>query len=119
MIGWMPSCTLCPILHALSDRTRRKLLRRLSTGSAMMTELGAPFGITRTAVAKHLRVLQDAGLISRSVEGRIRRCAIQPEPLREVERWLSYYRAFWNENLDSLARFAESETASGQQRKRE
>jgi len=96
------------ILHALSDCTRRALLNRLAeSGPTMVTELAAPFRITRTAVAKHLRVLEMAGLVTRSIEGRVHRCSISPQPLREVERWLARYREFWTGTLDALARYAE------------
>lgn len=106
------------VLHALSDRTRRALLRRLAAGEAMVTELAEPFAMSRIAVSKHLRVLEAAGLISRCVEGRIHRCSIRPEPLREVERWLSDYRTFWTDRLEALARFAEGSEAAERGRKR-
>jgi len=95
------------ILHALSDRTRRALLTRLATGPAMVGELAKPIAMTRVAVSKHLRVLEDAQLISRTIHGRVHRCAVRPEALQEVEHWLAGYRAFWTEKLESLARFAE------------
>jgi DNA-binding transcriptional ArsR family regulator len=95
------------ILHALSDRTRRALLRRLATGPAMVGELARPIAMTRVAVSKHLRVLEDAQLVSRTIDGRVHRCALRAEPLQEVERWLAGYRAFWTEKLEALARFAE------------
>jgi DNA-binding transcriptional ArsR family regulator len=101
------------ILHALSDRTRRALLKRLTHAPAMVTELAAPFPISRIAVAKHLRVLQGAGLVSRSIEGRIHRCSMNAAPLRELQQWLEQYRAFWTDKLESLARFAESGAAIG------
>jgi len=106
------------VLHALSDRTRRALLRRLAAGEAMVTELAEPFAMSRIAVSKHLRVLEAAGLISRCVEGRIHRCSIRPEPLREVERWLSDYRTFWTDKLEALARFAEGSEAAERARRR-
>jgi DNA-binding transcriptional ArsR family regulator len=96
------------ILHALSDRTRRMLLKRLAAGSAMVGELAEPFDMSRVAVSKHLRVLEKACLISRTVEGRVHRCALRAEPLREVERWLMRYRAHWTQTLEALARYAES-----------
>jgi len=96
------------ILHALSDRTRRSLLQRLAVGPAMVRELAEPFAMTRVAVSKHLRVLEKARLISRTVDGRIHRCALRAEPLREVDRWLTDYRGFWTHTLDALAHCAES-----------
>jgi DNA-binding transcriptional ArsR family regulator len=95
------------ILHALSDRTRRALLKRLSAGPAMVTQLAAPFAMSRIAVGKHLRVLEEAGLVSRNVEGRVHRCSLNGRPLHEVEKWLEDYRLFWTQKLDALATFAE------------
>ena len=97
------------ILHALSDGTRRRLLKRLAAGPAMVGELAEPFAMTRVAVSKHLRVLEKARLISRTVEGRFHRCALSAQPLREVDRWLTDYRSFWTQTLDALAHYAESD----------
>jgi DNA-binding transcriptional ArsR family regulator len=101
------------ILHALSDRTRRTLLRRLAAGPAIVGELAKPFAMTRVAVSKHLRVLEDARLIERTIDGRIHRCALRRGALAEVERWLTDYRAFWNEQLDALALYAEESESRG------
>lgn len=95
------------ILHALSDRTRRGLLQRLAIGPAAIGELAKPIAMTRVAVSKHLRVLEDARLVSRTIDGRVHRCALRSEPLLELERWLANYRAFWTDRLEALARFAE------------
>jgi DNA-binding transcriptional ArsR family regulator len=95
------------ILHALSDRTRRAMLKRLASGPATVGELAKPIAMTRVAVSKHLRVLENARLVSRTIDGRVHRCALRSEPLQEVERWLAGYRAFWTEKLEALARFAE------------
>jgi DNA-binding transcriptional ArsR family regulator len=97
------------ILHALSDRTRRRLLKRLAAGPAIVGELAEPIDMTRVAVSKHLRVLEDARLISRTIDGRVHRCALRPEALQEVEKWLTGYRAFWTERLEALARFTEDQ----------
>lgn len=97
------------ILHALAHQTRRALLKRLAAGTAMVGELAKPIAMSRVAVSKHLRVLENARLISRTVDGRVHRCAARPEPLKEVERWLSDYRVFWTERLEALARFAEDQ----------
>ena len=103
-----PEDRLDAILHALSDRTRRALLRRLADGPAKVTELAAPFAMTRIAVAKHLRVLEQAQLVSRTIDGRIHWCEVDPGPLGEVDRWLLDYRSFWSRNLEALARYAEA-----------
>jgi DNA-binding transcriptional ArsR family regulator len=97
------------VFHALSDRTRRALLKRLSEGPAMVTELAAPFAMSLPAVSKHLRVLERAKLVERSVSGRVHRCSFGPTPLKEVERWLDRYRAFWEGTLDALANYVEKD----------
>lgn len=97
------------VLHALADRTRRALLRRLAAGPASVGELAKPIAMTRIAVSKHVRVLERARLVSRTIDGRVHRCALRTAPLHEVDRWLSAYRTFWTENLDALARFAEGD----------
>ncbi len=105
------------ILHALSDRTRRSLLKRLAAGPAIVSELAEPFAMTRVAISKHLRVLEQARLVSRTIDGRVHRCALTAGPLREAERWLMGYRAFWTEKLEALARYAD-ETGSDPRLKR-
>jgi len=105
------------VFHALSDRTRRALLARLSEGPAKVTDLAAPFAMSLPAVSKHLRVLEGARLIERTVDGRVHRCSLAPEPLREAERWLDYYRGFWNERLDALARYVEEKPPAPRKRK--
>jgi DNA-binding transcriptional ArsR family regulator len=95
------------ILHALAHRTRRQLLNRLASGPAIVGDLAEPIAMTRVAVSKHLRVLEKARLVSRTIDGRVHRCALRPEVLQEVEQWLIGYRAFWTQRLSALARFAE------------
>jgi DNA-binding transcriptional ArsR family regulator len=91
------------VFHALADRTRRSLLRRLGRGPAMVTELAEPFTMSLPAVSKHLRVLERARLVSRKIDGRVHRCALDPEALGEVEDWLRERREFWEHTLDALA----------------
>lgn len=97
------------ILHALSHHTRRRLLARLSSGSAMVGDLAKPFDMTRVAISKHLRVLEEARLISRTIDGRVHRCTLRAQPLLEVEQWLAHYRVFWTRKLEALALYAESD----------
>ena len=101
------------ILHALADRTRRTLLRRLAAGPAIVGELAKPFAMTRVAVSEHLRVLEDARLIERTIDGRVHRCALRRGALEEMDKWLTDYRAFWNERLDALAHYAEANDDHG------
>jgi len=95
------------VFRALGDRTRRALLARLAESPAMVTELAEPFALSLPAVSRHIRVLEQARLIRRRVDGRMHRCALSLEPLRTVDDWLRDYRRFWDANLDALARYVE------------
>jgi len=97
---------------ALADPTRRALLARLARGAVSMTPLAAPTGLSLPAVAKHLRALEDAGLIASEKRGRVRWYRLQPEPLRDASVWLARYRPFWEGQLAALTRYVEEkETA--------
>jgi DNA-binding transcriptional ArsR family regulator len=89
-------------LSALADPTRRAILARLSRGDASVKELAEPFAMSLPAVSKHLKVLQNAGLISRGREAQWRPCRLEAEPLRDLADWLENYRRFWDETLDRL-----------------
>jgi DNA-binding transcriptional ArsR family regulator len=106
------------VFHALGDPTRRALLRRLTRGPAMVTELARPFAMSLPAVSKHLRVLEDAGLLVREVQGRVHRCTLGPEPLEEAERWIAGYRAFWEHTLGALGRYVEARAPRRRRRRR-
>jgi DNA-binding transcriptional ArsR family regulator len=95
------------VFHALGHRVRRALLDRLASSPAMITELAAPFALSLPAVSRHLRVLEEAGLIGRTVEGRIHQCSLQALPLKCARGWLDEYRTHWESTLDSLARYVE------------
>ena len=97
------------IFHALSDRTRRSILERLALGPALVSEIAAPIRLTRMAVSKHVRVLEEAQLIRREIIGREHRCSLATEPLQDVDAWLGHYRSFWRGTLQSLARFVEED----------
>jgi DNA-binding transcriptional ArsR family regulator len=90
---------------ALADPTRRAIVHRLSRGPALVGEVAAPFGMSLAAVSKHLQVLERAGLVRRSREGREHTLSLNPAPLRAVSRWTSRYQRFWNERLDALESF--------------
>jgi DNA-binding transcriptional ArsR family regulator len=92
------------LFHALADPTRRAILARLSRRSATVTELALPFDISLPAVSKHLKVLEQARLISRDIDGRHHRCSLEPGPLRDVEEWIGPYRAFWEAHFAALDR---------------
>jgi DNA-binding transcriptional ArsR family regulator len=94
---------LSAVFAALSDPTRRAIVARLAAGEATVSELAAPFEISLPAVSRHLRVLEDAGLIRRTREAQRRRCALAPERLDLARDWVDRYRRFWSERFDRLA----------------
>jgi DNA-binding transcriptional ArsR family regulator len=94
------------LFAALADPTRRRLLRRLARSPASISELSKPFAMSLPAVSKHIRVLERAGLVERSVHGRVHTCALDAARLREATAWLDRYRTFWDDTLASLAAFA-------------
>lgn len=102
------------IFRALGHRVRRAIMRTLSQNPSLVTEIAAPFDMALPTVSKHIRVLEEAGLVVRSVDGRIHRCSFGPEPLHFLETWLTQYRPFWEGNLDSFAAYAESDSTVGQ-----
>ena len=87
---------------ALADPTRRAILARLVLGETSVTELAEPFAMSLPAVSKHLKVLEHAGLVTRSREAQWRPCRIEPAALKEVDDWLEEYRRFWDARLDRL-----------------
>src|SRR5215472_7315656 len=95
------------VFQALGDQTRRALLARLARTPAMITELAEPFAISLPAVSRHIRVLESAGLVLRTVDGRVHHCSLNAAPLKTVEGWLSHYRPFWEGNLAALAQYLE------------
>jgi DNA-binding transcriptional ArsR family regulator len=89
-------------LAALADPTRRAVLERLGEGSATITELAEPFGMTLTGMKKHVRVLEEAGLVASEKVGRERRCSLGPRALDDVEAWIASYRQMLETRLDRL-----------------
>jgi DNA-binding transcriptional ArsR family regulator len=96
------------VFHALGHSTRRALLTQLARRPAMITELADPFAMSLPAVSRHIRVLEGAGLVTRSIDGRMHRCSLNPKPFKAIEDWLVHYRKFWEDNLTALARYVES-----------
>lgn len=90
------------VFHALSNRTRRGMVRRLSRRECTVGELAAPAEMSLAAASKHVQVLERAGLVNRRVSGRQHICSLAPKPLKEASDWLSFYEGFWNESLDRL-----------------
>jgi DNA-binding transcriptional ArsR family regulator len=90
------------VFAALADPTRRAILARLATGEATAGELAALFPISPQAISRHLNVLENAGLITRTRHAQFRRCRIVPAPLRDVAAWADQYRRLWAERYDTL-----------------
>jgi DNA-binding transcriptional ArsR family regulator len=88
--------------HALADPTRRAILARLALGEASVNDLVKPFAISQPAISKHLKVLERAGLISRTREAQYRPCRLEPQALKRVDEWLEEYRRLWEARLDRL-----------------
>jgi DNA-binding transcriptional ArsR family regulator len=94
------------VFAALADKTRRGILERLSHGSDLaVSELAAPHDMSLPGFLKHLRVLEDAGLIERSKEGRVVSCELSAAPMKAAATWMSRYERFWTEKLDALGRY--------------
>jgi DNA-binding transcriptional ArsR family regulator len=90
------------VFHALSNRTRRGMLRRLSRNECSVGELAGPTEMSFAAASKHVQVLERAGLVNRRVKGRQHICSLSPKPLRDASEWLSFYEEFWTTSLDRL-----------------
>ena len=101
--------------RALSDPTRRGMLASLALGDKSIGELGEPFAMSFAGAAKHVKVLEGAGLIERRRAGRRQMCSLQAGPLAEAERWLRQWEGFWNVRLDRLQAIIErdKETDNG------
>lgn len=104
----MPADRLSSTLFALADPTRRGILARLATGDVSVTELAKPYDMSLAAVSKHLKVLESAGLVSRGKEAQWRPCHLEAKPLEAVFAWVEDYRRFWEQNLDSLAKYLQT-----------
>lgn len=93
---------LSTVFSALADPTRRAILTRLTKGDATVAELAAPFAVSQPAISQHLKVLEQAGLISRHRRATMRLSHLEAEPLREATVWLARYRDYWDESYDRL-----------------
>jgi DNA-binding transcriptional ArsR family regulator len=101
---------LSTTLSALADPTRRALLARLSEGEFSVNDLAEPFDMSLQAVSRHLKVLETAGLISRTPRAQYRPCKLKVGPLREVDGWLARYRTFWEGGFDKLDAYLKTMT---------
>lgn len=101
----MSADPLSAIFSALADPTRRAILTRLAEGDASVTDLAAPFAMSLPAVTKHLKVLERAGLITRSREAQWRPCRLEAQGLRQASDWVEQYRQHWEQRLDRLEEY--------------
>jgi len=97
------------VFQAIADPTRRGLLRLLVDGEMPVNAISSHFPMTRTAVSKHLRILADAGLVKERKVGRETRYRMDADPLRELKSWLAFYERFWENKLDALRRYVETD----------
>lgn len=116
----MATDALSVVFGALADPTRRAILARLAKGPATVKELSSPFEMSGPAVSKHLRVLENAGLIARGREAQWRPCVLDAAPLKEVAKWADKYRRFWDasyQRLDEYLKTLKTEEESHGRRK--
>ena len=97
------------VFASLAHPIRRSIIERLSMGECTVSDLAKPHDVSAPAISKHLRVLEDAGLLEQTPDGRVRRCSLNAAPLSAAFGWIVQYRLFWEDALDSLARHVESD----------
>ena len=90
------------VFGAVADATRRSMLERLRAGSLTITELARPYSMSLNAVSKHIKALERAGLLHRTIKGREHSCELQPRGFEEAMNWMSYYSEFWSKRVDAL-----------------
>ena len=100
------------VFHALANGARRDMLSRLTTGPLTVGELAEPLSMSLAAASKHVKVLEDAGLLGRTVTGRRHVCRLRPGPLASAVAWLRFYETFWTERLDELDRILDDSGSS-------
>lgn len=97
-----PDARLDHVFHALGDATRRQMLRSLSGGQRTVGELAAPFDMSLAAASKHIKALERAGLVRRTIQGRTHLCRLEARPLEDAHEWIGFYQRFWSDRLDIL-----------------
>ena len=108
MINRMVKCNsrlLNRTFAALADPTRRRILARLAHGDRCVTDLARPYAMSLPAVSKHLRVLENAGLIRRRRQGRVHSLKLEAAPMKQASQWIEEYRRFWEGSLDRLGEY--------------
>jgi len=100
------------VFHALGDATRRRMLRVLAAEEQTVGQLAEPFAMSLAAASKHIKALENAGLIRREVRGRVHLCRLEPGPLAGAHEWLTFYERFWTDRLDALDKLLRAEDAA-------
>lgn len=106
------TANLNDVFHALADPTRRAMLGNLAKAPRTVSELAAPFDITLAAASKHIKVLERAGLVDRTVEGRTHICRLDAQPMHAGMEWIRHYEKFWRQKLDFLEALLVAEDAA-------
>lgn len=101
-MGEYNSAALDAVFGAVADATRRAILAQLATGSARVTDIAAAYPISLNSVSKHIRMLERAGLVERTILGRDHILTLNADAMAEADEWMSYYRQFWSERLEAL-----------------
>ena len=109
-----PTTHLDSVFSALADPTRRAVLAQLSEGESAISALETPHSMSLPGLMKHLSVLEEAGLVKREKTGRVVHCRLAAEPLKEAALWIDEYRRFWDQRLDSLANYLNSNKTKGE-----
>ena len=100
------------VFHALGDATRRRMLRSLAEGQRTVGELAAPFDMSLAAASKHIKALEKAGLVRRTVQGRTHVCRLDTRPLEDAHDWIAFYQRFWSDSFDVLEGLLRQEDAA-------
>jgi DNA-binding transcriptional ArsR family regulator len=109
---------LNPVFSALSDPTRRAILTRLTRGEATVSQVAKPFGISLPAISKHIKILEEAGLLARRKRGRTHHLHLVAIPLKNAAHWLEQYHWFWESQFDSLESFLKDDSNEQPRRSR-
>ena len=104
----MNQTSLNKVFSALSDPTRRGMLAQLASGESNVSSLADQYEISQPAISKHLRVLEDAGLITRKKHGRQNIVRVNPKPIEEAETWIGHYARFWRQQFDDVEQYLEA-----------
>lgn len=109
MVKCRRASSLDYVFGALADPTRRRILELLARTDSCVTDIAKPFAVSLPAISKHLRVLENAGLIQRHRDGRVHRLQLQAKPMRDAAAWIERYREFWAEQFVSLSHYLEKQ----------